>query len=466
MGEIERPRQHLDGRQVNCYTFGTAGSSHVVSLNAARSFPMIRRTPARDERGQILILTALSMTVLLGMAAFSVDASFMYDKRNKLYAAADAAAKLGATEVHRNSSVTQAALEAFAAEQVRRHGLTPGSWGTTTPGIAGVQVNRPPLNGPFAGQAGYVEVLIAEVTNTFFGKVLGVLSLTPGARAVAGMGPGANCIVTLGSPGATPTSLSVSNSAINMACNVADGGDLDINASGLITGGSTDATGTCGGNGGGGGCANVSNLTQNAPAPNDPLAGVFPPLANPGGCQSLVLTTPTPTINPGCYSRIRMDATGMTLTLNPGNYYITGPFTAANQPTINGNGVFLYFAGTAPTGPCVDSPPSPAGCIDMGNRATATLSAPTSGTYNAMLMWQESTDQLNASFMGNNPLYNFSGAMYFPNADVSFRNGLSGSNDCTLFVARSLSIDNGNGSFGNTCSAYGGSPILSVSVAE
>jgi Flp pilus assembly protein TadG len=424
---------------------------------------MVRRTSARDQRGQILILTALSMTVLLGMAALSVDASFMYDKRNKLFAAADAAAKLGATEVYRNASVTQAALEAFANQQVITHGLTPGACGTTTPGIASVCINHPPLNGPFAGNAGYVEALISETTNTFFGNVLGILNATPGARAVAGMGPGANCIVTLGPPGGTP-SLSVgSSSNITMACNIADGGDLAVDSSGYITGGSTESSGTCSGTGGG--CSHVSNLSENVPAPSDPLAGVFPVPTNPGGCTSLFLTADT-TISPGCYSRIRMDATGITLTMLPGNYYLTGPFSTANQPTILGTGVFIYLDGTAPTGPCLDSPPSPAGCFDIGNNATVTLSAPTSGTYTAMLIWQASTDQLNASFMGNNPVYDMSGAMYFPNADVTFRNGLSGTNDCTLFVTRSLSIDHGTGGFSNTCSAYGGSPILSVSVAE
>ena len=56
-----------------------------------------------SERGSILILTALSMTVLLGIAALSIDISFMYDKRNRLHAAADAAAKSGAFEVRRDS---------------------------------------------------------------------------------------------------------------------------------------------------------------------------------------------------------------------------------------------------------------------------------------------------------------------------------------------------------------------------
>jgi len=64
------------------------------------------------ERGQILIITALGMIMLLGVAGLSIDASYMYDKRNKLFAAADAAAKIGAAEVHRNASVSAGALQA------------------------------------------------------------------------------------------------------------------------------------------------------------------------------------------------------------------------------------------------------------------------------------------------------------------------------------------------------------------
>ena len=39
--------------------------------------PMQTQGRARGESGQILILTALSMVVLLGVAALSVDASYM-----------------------------------------------------------------------------------------------------------------------------------------------------------------------------------------------------------------------------------------------------------------------------------------------------------------------------------------------------------------------------------------------------
>src|SRR4026207_817471 len=80
---------------------------------------------ARDERGQILILTALSMPVLLAIAALSIDASYMYDRRNKLYAAADAAAKAGAIEVSRDPMISHASLVNFAHHQLGGHGFRP-----------------------------------------------------------------------------------------------------------------------------------------------------------------------------------------------------------------------------------------------------------------------------------------------------------------------------------------------------
>ena len=81
-------------------------------------------------------------------------------------------------------------------------------------------------------------------------------------------------------------------------------------------------------------------------------------------------------------------------------------------------------------------------------------------------MFQDSHDHLPAQFDGNNPIYDLSGAMYFPSADVSFRNGMNATNDCTLFITQSLLINNGNGAFSNACTAYGGSPILTITIVE
>jgi len=165
-----------------------------------------------------------------------------------------------------------------------------------------------------------------------------------------------------------------------------------------------------------------------------------------------------------CYSRIDVPG-NTTANFGSGVIYLTGAFTVGNaNAVINGSGVVFYMAGTASTGTCTAL--AAAGCINVGNQATFNLSAPVGTAQNGILFFQAPTNQLNAEFDGNNPTYNLSGAMYFPNADVSFRNGLNATNDCMLFVSRSLTIDNGNGSFSNACSGYGGSPVRSVSLAE
>ena len=56
------------------------------------------RPPISGERGSIVLLTALSMVVLLGMVALAVDGSYLYTELNRMSAAADAAAKSAALE--------------------------------------------------------------------------------------------------------------------------------------------------------------------------------------------------------------------------------------------------------------------------------------------------------------------------------------------------------------------------------
>ena len=122
------------------------------------------------------------------------------------------------------------------------------------------------------------------------------------------------------------------------------------------------------------------------------------------------------------------------------------------------------MAGTASPGPCLAT--STAGCFRVGNNAEMHLSAQTSGPYTGILMFGQASNQTDVTFNGNGPIYDMSGAMYFPSAHVDFRNGISTTNDCTLIVAYSMQIEHGNGTLDNTCSAYGGSPIMTISIAE
>jgi Putative Flp pilus-assembly TadE/G-like len=413
--------------------------------------PFSLRVNVSSESGQILILTALSLVVTLGIAALSIDASFMYDKRNRLHAAADAAAKTAAIEVKRGNS-SQTNLEAFANQQVTAHGFNPG---TTTV----VVINHPPLSGPYTGNSGFVEAIVSEATSTFFGGVLGFTSMTPRARAVAGTGPSPDCLIALGGGPLAPTALSIGNTVLSMpGCSVNAGGNLaTTNPNADIDADGTGLSGTCTGTG----CSNISNLSTGIAPPTDPLS-TLPEPSNPGGC--VALNNPTGVINPGCYTTLTASNTTLTFA-GGGIYYFTGPVLLGNNVTVNTNaGLMWFFAGSAATAPCAAG--APAGCINVANSATFNLSAMTSGPYNGILMFQARANHLNAEFDGNNPIYNLSGAMYFPGADVSFRNGLNATNDCMLFVTRTLLVNNGNGLFDNTCAAYGGSPVLSIAVAE
>jgi hypothetical protein len=303
-------------------------------------------------------------------------------------------------------------------------------------------------------------VILSEPTSTIFGRVLGFMYMTPGARAVSGSSPSPNCIFALDESG---NALTLGNSNIDMPlCSIADNADLFIDPSGAVNALTAAVTGSCGGGGGGSGCLAVTNLLLNAPPVTDPLSALPPPV-NPGNCQPALLAVSL--VGNRCYTTITSaNGPDKTLTLGPGLYYMTGPVLIGENTTVIGTGVMFYFAGTAAQADCRAN--RPAGCISVGNHSTWSVSAQTTGPYRGILFFQSPTNQLDAQFDGNNPTYDLSGVLYFPQAAVTFRNGINATNDCTLFVALTILINNGTGSFNNACSAYGGSPLLTVTVGE
>jgi hypothetical protein len=387
--------------------------------------------PSNRESGQILILTAVTMIVLLGIAALSLDASFMYDKRNQLHAAADAAAKSAAIEVLRNPSVALSSLEAFADQQVAAHGFTP----TRSSGTTSVVVNHGPSSGPFAGDVGYVEVIVSQPTGTFFARVLGTASMTPTASAVAGSANPQNCIIVL-------ENFALGNSQLAMnGCGVSVGGNLaGTNPNAAISGTPLPAvgvTGTCSGT-----CGAMGSLTTGVAAPSDPLLGLAIP-TNPGGCIAGV----TATLSPGCYTSISSSVT----TLQAGNYYVTGNVDIGS---LTGTNVMLYLA--------------PGGHLTSGNNKDLHLTAPSSGTYKGIAIFQDPSNANNFD-TGNNFSLQVTGAIYMPGSDVDIANHLDFlGTTCTLFIAKSLVIRNGNGAMSNSgcAAAFGGAAYLSVSIAQ
>jgi len=141
------------------------------------------------------------------------------------------------------------------------------------------------------------------------------------------------------------------------------------------------------------------------------------------------------------------------MVLSPGLYIITGALNMGNNQTLSGAGVTLYFG--------------PSATVNLGNHDTINLSAPTatSDPYNG-IAWFFDRANANPISVANNTDVNITGAFYAKSAAVDLGNHIGNAGDCSLIVVGALTLNNGNGQLSNTCSGFGGSPILTVSVAE
>jgi len=75
---------------------------------------------AASPRGQILIVTALALPILLGATALALDAGYLFDYQRRMQTAADSAALAAAFELQRDSFPTQSAAVQTKLETVAR----------------------------------------------------------------------------------------------------------------------------------------------------------------------------------------------------------------------------------------------------------------------------------------------------------------------------------------------------------
>ena len=395
-----------------------------------------RRT-LNSESGSIIILTALSMVVLLGIVAFAVDASFLYTERNRMAAAADAAAKAAAIEWHRS---TFSNLQKFAEHEVVLHGFNPQSQGGQTK----VEVFHPPSGGIFIGNSNFVEVLVSQPTSTFFAQVINAVfgTVTPMARAVAGTTIPPNCLVT--DDGAGGGDLVIGGSAPSMSgCDVAVGRNLTL---GAAFGGSppptVSAVGTCSGS-----CVNVKT-GQLAPA--DPVEGLAAQLRATGvtvgaNCPGPGIPAVTNPLAPGCYTTIPTAVTQ----LLPGTFQISGPITTDN---LSGNDVLIYLTGTAALNGGV------------GGNLNLNLTGLNSGPYAGIAVLADP----GVTFAATDVTLNVTGAFHLPSTDAVF-NSLNANTTCAIMTFRSLTVTNGGGasmSTSNCQTLFSTAAYLGVSLAE
>jgi Putative Flp pilus-assembly TadE/G-like len=171
----------------------------------------------RHERGQVLIITAAGLFVLLGIAALAIDLGFSWMLRRQEQNAADpaaiAAARYLRTELGDPTWDPNAAA-ADACFYAQRNGFFEVDAGCAAALANGdLQVHAPPVSGPYSGRSGFVQIIITARHPTMFARIFGQDELTVTTSAVAANSAG--------------NSNSSSLVALQPTCSAGSAGDAD-----------------------------------------------------------------------------------------------------------------------------------------------------------------------------------------------------------------------------------------------
>jgi len=144
----------------------------------------------QPERGQILVLGAAVMVILIVIAGLVIDLGFSWMLRRAAQNAVDPASIAAARYIPAGDL---GAMEEAACFYARENGFfdsatsydlsSSGCVPANDPHGSVLTVNWPPASGPYAGNYGYVEVILNGGHATFFSKILGFdwLTVTTGA---------------------------------------------------------------------------------------------------------------------------------------------------------------------------------------------------------------------------------------------------------------------------------------------
>ena len=398
---------------------------------------MLRRL-AKSSSGNVMMVAALSMPIMIGAAGLASDTVSWALTRRQLQREADSAAMAGA----------YALAQAKDPGDAARHDITQVNDVVLS---SAAIVDSAPTSGAYAGNVNAVQVTLASTPVLPFSTMF--LRTAPTLRATATAAKltnGQYCVTALYS-GANTGIILQGNASVNLSCGMAAnstsasgsisaGGSSSITASplagvGYIPPSSNFATGTV---------INSYAVPQRDPYSSLPLPSV------PSGCNGYLSVPPNSTVaisNPtgiACYNG--MDLKG-NVDFAPGIYYINGSsLSSGSQAVITGSGVtFILTSSTA------SSNPSSIATLSLGAGSTINLTATTSGTYGGILFYQDpraSNSYVNGA--GGNASSTFQGAFYFPSQELDF-NGTSGMNtNCVQMVAWKVQFI-GNASINNIC---------------
>lgn len=145
---------------------------------------MPSRNRGATSRGQVLIIVAFAMMVLMAVGAIVVDLGLSWMLRRHEQNAADPAAIAAAAYIE-EADVTK--MHTAACFYAKENGFfaTDNATCDAARAAGNLEVQWPPQSGPYEGNMGMVQVIITDEHPSFFGRIFGKETATVATSAVA-----------------------------------------------------------------------------------------------------------------------------------------------------------------------------------------------------------------------------------------------------------------------------------------
>lgn len=396
----------------------------------------------RATEGSAFVIATATMPLLIGAAALGIDVTYWVLAKRQLQRSADSAAFAGAHAVYSQTDPKAAAERDLQLNNQVALASTP-------------LIENAPTSGAYTGDVKAVRVLLRTSPQVTFISFFMNGNRTLEAEATAAVTPDARyCMVAL-EEGSTSGITFSGNANVDLDCGVGSNsrGTPAISAEGSSVIKATNV-------GAVGGIAQTSNFVPPTevrpyePPIEDPYAGLPPANSFATNCKSALLVEPsqTTTLSPGCWNGMTLKGT---VNLSPGTYVINGAdLIVESQAVISGQGVTLIFTGSSP---------STIANVAIAGGASLNLTAPTSGTFQGILMYQDSRANLADNSISGNAGSKLQGAVYFPKQSVTFTGNSSMQSECLRLVALRLKFT-GSASAGSSCPSEFGIPLYGKTV--
>jgi Putative Flp pilus-assembly TadE/G-like len=415
----------------------------------------------RARRGSALAVTGVSLVAIMGVMAVVLDGGLLMSERRHAQSVADASAMAAAYSLYNNYTQNQGLDPSGTAAKEARSIASDN--GYVNDGVTStVTVNIPPLTGSHIGKSGYVEVNLQYNQARCFSALWGAGTMAVTGRSVArGIYSPASAAILLLDP------------SMPKALNATGNGNVTVTGGGSIV---VDSSNSQGGNITGSGNVSASNINfygsynttssgrflgtikTNVAPTADPLSAL--PVPNPSTMTTQsssnyqISSSGTYTLQPGVYTGgISISAPSGTVTLASGIFYMAGGgFSINGGINVTGSGVMIYNA-----------PVQNSDQVKLTGNGTLTLSAPTSGTYKGITIFETRTSTATVDITGNGGM-NLTGTIYSAGANVDLTGNGSSNVIGSQIIADSMTVT-GNGSV-NVSYTASGLPVRDTRIVE